>query len=285
MIKLLLGLCSSVVVSAAPALVWTGSSRESATVYTSDEVLASSLFENDASSSTPLQVVFLLGRGTDGSESFTRMAPFLTRVAQNSANFIHSHVSGVESIHSMVRNAGKTNKVAVIGLNDLGTKFNAAPLEPQQERKNLTKKSREIGSANVLLVDVGAETTPDALDSAVHEALSHADRVVLTAVRSIDEVKEERVKLARRRMELQYQAGAAAHMNRRLENNQNQQAANINQDQAAGVYFVQMTPNILAGILFFFLFATIAWIGISCMGMIATQDTYVKKMPAVGREA
>lgn len=275
-LRLLCGLCSSAVVLSAPALVWTGA-KDSTAVYTSDEVSAASLFDD----SSNLQIVFLLGRGNDGSESLTRMAPFLSGVAQKSVNFIHSHVSGVESVHAMVRNAGKSNKVAVVGLNELGMKFNSSSSQLDQP----TKKSREIISANVLLVDVDAETSPDALDRAMQEALSRADRVVLTAVRSIEEVKQERVKIARRRMEMQYQAGA--HMSRRLENNQENQAGQqqaVNQAQT-GVYFVQMTPNILAGLLFFFLFATIAWIGISCMGMIAAQDTYVKKMPAVGREA
>ena len=53
----------------------------------------------------------------------------------------------------------------------------------------------------------------------------------------------------------------------------------------SGVYYVLMTPNILAGILFLLLFTLIAMIGLNCMGAIAGQDVFVSKMPTVGREA
>ena len=76
---------------------------------------------------------------------------------------------------------------------------------------------------------------------------------------------------------------------RRLEDMQQEEGQNQNNKQAdddmAGVYYVSMTPNILAGILFTLLFAVTTWIGVTCMGMIAGQDVYVKKMPPVGREA
>jgi hypothetical protein len=311
LLRLLCGLCSSVVVSTTPALVWSnsaGSSRQEessrSSVFTSDEIAAAALLDDAA----PLQVVFLLGRASDGSESLTRMAPFLSSIVERSpADVIHSHVAGVESLSAMKRTLAAAaavgnkkqdkNKVAVVGLHELGMKFNASPMEqasvPTMTTTTTTtttkKKSREISAANILLVDVDAQTSPEVLAGAVHQAIAHADRVVLTAVRSIGEVKDERAKIARRRMEMQYQAGAHIvdgrhRRRRRLENNQNQQAVVV-EDQVSGAYFVQMTPNILAGLLFFFLFATIAWIGISCMGMIAAQDTYVKKMPAVGREA
>jgi hypothetical protein len=303
LLRLLCGLCSSAVVSAAPALIWSPSSSSvggTSSIYTSDEIAAASLFDHSAN----LQVVFLLGRGSDGSESLTRMAPFLSGIARKSpAHIIHSHVSGVESVHAMKRTAAATSanasasatkaqsKVAVIGLHELGMKFND-PIPPSSTTKATTKKSREIGAANILLIDVDATTSPDVLDSAVQTAMAHADRVVLTAVRSIAEVKDERAKITRRRMEMQFQAGQQqrhlvdGRRHRRLENNNNnQQQAVAADDQMAGIYFVQMTPNIFAGILFFFLFATIAFTGISCMGMIAAQDTYVKNMPPVGREA
>jgi hypothetical protein len=306
LLRLLCGLCSSAVVSAAPAFIWSSSSSSvggiSSSIYTSDEIAAASLFDHSAN----LQVVFLLGRGSDGSESLTRMAPFLSGIAQKSpAHIIHSHVSGVESVHAMKRTAAASannasasathtqSKVVVIGLHELGMKFND-PIPPSSTTKTTTKKSREIGAANILLIDVDATTSPDAVDSAVQTAMAHADRVVLTAVRSIAEVKDERAKITRRRMEMQFQAGQQqrhlvvdGRRHRRLENNNqnNQQQAVAANDQMAGIYFVQMTPNIFAGILFFFLFATISFTGISCMGMIAAQDIYVKKMPPVGREA
>mmetsp|Transcript_44672 Transcript_44672/g.88707 ORF Transcript_44672/g.88707 Transcript_44672/m.88707 type:complete len:83 (+) Transcript_44672:1-249(+) len=72
-----------------------------------------------------------------------------------------------------------------------------------------------------------------------------------------------------------------ARRRRRLEDQANGQE---NGDMS-GVYYVAMTPNILAALLFMGLFTTIAWIGISCMGAISGQDVFVSKMPSVGREA
>jgi len=46
-----------------------------------------------------------------------------------------------------------------------------------------------------------------------------------------------------------------------------------------------MTPNILAGVLFFFFFAMSAIVGIGCMGRIAGQEVFTDKSPPVGREA
>jgi hypothetical protein len=53
----------------------------------------------------------------------------------------------------------------------------------------------------------------------------------------------------------------------------------------SGVYYVSMTPNILAGLLFFLLFAVVTYIGISCMGMISGVSVYETKKPSIGREA
>lgn len=266
----LLWICaySAAVVSATPALVWSGESVESS-VYTSHEVPASELFDDSAS----LQIVFLLGRGSDGGESLTHKAPFLSGISQKAASFVHNDVSGIESVHSVVRTASEPT-TAVVSLDDLGMKFNSS--------ESNTKKSREIQNAKVLVVNVDSETSPGVLDAAVTQAIPLADRVVLTAIRSIGEVKAERAKINRRRLEMQQ--ATYRRLEDQQEDGEDNNNDNNNQDNA-GIYFVQMTPNILAGLLFFFLFATIAYIGISCMGMIAAQDTYVKKMPPVGREA
>jgi len=58
-----------------------------------------------------------------------------------------------------------------------------------------------------------------------------------------------------------------------------------NNGDMSGVYYVSMTPNILAGLLFGLLFIVVTWIGVSCMGAISGQDVYVSKMPTIGREA
>ena len=62
------------------------------------------------------------------------------------------------------------------------------------------------------------------------------------------------------------------------------QDGNDNSDMT-GVYYVSMTPNILAGLMFGLMFVVITWIGVTCMGAIVGQDLYVSKMPTIGREA
>ena len=270
----LVSLCiSAAAVSAAPALVWDREHVDS-TVYTSDELLVSELFPQD---STPFTIVFLLGRGDSGSESLTQVAPQLTGVASKPASAVHNHVAGVESSHALVRLAGSLGHDALaVQLHELPSKFNATA--EIDLTGSMTKRSKALAAANLFVVNVDRTTEPAVLDSAVIGALDAADHVVLTAVRSVDEVKKERNMAARRRLESQFHAGRHV-MNRRLEEDQDQN------DDTAGIYFVQMTPNILSGILFFGLFTGIIWTSVSCMGMIAGQDCYVSKYPSIGREA
>jgi hypothetical protein len=173
--------------------------------------------------------------------------------------------------------------------------------------KHRNKRTKALAEANVLVVNVDpANTGPAEIDAAVVSAIEHAKvgNVVLSAIRSVDEVKHERVQAERRRLEIMRKAGSRmtsqqqSSRRRRLEDQQQQQEGgeqgqqegqqqqnNNNDEDLTGVYYVYMTPNILAGVLFFLLFTTVTWIGVSCMGMIAGQDTYVKKMPTIGREA
>jgi hypothetical protein len=139
-----------------------------------------------------------------------------------------------------------------------------------------------------LIVEIDSSTEPAIVDKAVVDAIDVYDNVVFTAVRSTDEVKQEREMAARRRLEIMHKAGNRMQQRRRLEDQQ-QQDGNGGQQQdnqdLSGVYYVHLTPNIFSGVLFFFLFSTVTWIGVSCMGMISGQDLYVKKMPTIGREA
>jgi hypothetical protein len=153
-----------------------------------------------------------------------------------------------------------------------------------------TKRAKQLEEANVLIVNVDANVDPQILDRAVMEAVQHdsIDSVMLTSVRSVDEVKHERIMMEHRRLQAMEKAGRKLQQSqrRRLEDANQEENANADNDSSLeGVYYVSLTPNILAGILFFLLFSTVAFIGISCMGMIAGQDVYVKKMPSVGREA
>jgi hypothetical protein len=102
----------------------------------------------------------------------------------------------------------------------------------------------------------------------------------------VDEVKEERKQLYQRKLQLMDTVGRTllGSPSRRLEQDGENANNNGNQD-LSGVYYVSMTPNIFAGLLFAFLFTFITLIAVSCMGMISGQDTYVSKYPSIGREA
>lgn len=51
------------------------------------------------------------------------------------------------------------------------------------------------------------------------------------------------------------------------------------------VHYVNMTPNILSGILFMLFFTAVTLVGTSCLGQIEGQEIFVSKLPPVGREA
>jgi hypothetical protein len=304
------------VATAAPAIVWKSddAALENGAVYTSHEIKATDLLsELNGSSSGKLSVVFLLARGDSGSESLTVTAPLLEKVSEKhqSASFVHHHVSGIQSGARLVNDAVQrfpNNAPLLLNLQELGLKLNEtsemeASLEidgssggmlSKREFKQ-SKRARALAAASLLVVDVAADTSPDVLDAAVAHAIEHESvgTVVLSAVRSIDEVKQERTMEAKRRWLAQNKnTGATAATkqtagHRRLEEDANAAAENnaANNKDMTGVYYVAMTPNILAGLLFFGMFVTVTWIGISCMGMIAGQDVYVKKMPSIGREA
>jgi hypothetical protein len=281
------------VASAVPAIVWKSENAIGSTLHTSEEVKATDLLSELNSG---IHVVFLLARGNSGSESLTVTAPLLSQVSAKDATAIHHHVSGIQSGASMVSDIGKMGHVPLlVNLNELSLKLNqsepavvevdaAGGMMTKTEFKQ-SKRSLALEKANVLVVNVAADTAPEVLDAAVVLAIEHSrvENVILSAVRSIDEVKHERNMDARRRLVAQQNAGENMH-GRRLDQNQNDDGSSSSQDMS-GVYYVQLTPNIFAGILFFLLFSTVTWIGISCMGMIAGQDVYVTKMPTIGREA
>jgi hypothetical protein len=301
------------VATAAPAIVWKSDdvALENGAVYTSQEIKATDLLsELHGTSSGKLSVVFLLARGDSGSESLTATAPLLEKVSEKhqSASFVHHHVSGIQSGARLVNDAVQRfpkDASLLLNLQELGLKLNetseteasvemdgsSGGMLSKREFKQ-SKRARALAAASLLVVDVAADTSPDVLDAAVAHAIEHESvgTVILSAVRSIDEVKQERTMEAKRRWLAQHTGANAATKqtvgHRRLEENANAADAQNNAaNNKEGVYYVAMTPNILAGLLFFGMFVTVTWIGISCMGMIAGQDVYVKKMPSIGREA
>ena len=296
---------------AAPAIVWKSGEQQTETaVRTSKQLHASDLFADilsvEPESSSVASVVFLLGRGDDGSESLSTMAAAgalpNVEAKYNNANAIHHHVTGVESRDSMVRDAQATagHSAMIVSLGELSSKLDARSeaqtIEVSQDgvmskaEKYAHKRARDMSKATVLIVTVDPRVDSAALDSAVVSAIEHdaVSSVVLTAVRSHDEVKQERMMHNNRRLSMMttskasHGRGLEEQQQEDGEENNNQQQ---NNDDMTGVYYVSMTPNILAGILFTLLFATITYTGVTCMGMIQGQDVYVKKLPPVGREA
>lgn len=295
--------------SAAPAVIWRSEIDDiSSPIHRSDDVSSEALFAdlltNEPVDSPLAAVVFLFGRGTGGNESLSTFASqgALPNIAskQSSAHCVHHHVSGIRSGASMVSDASRLGHNAMfIDLNELPKKlFMLAETSEEFEVsstgmmsktvKAANKRTRQLASSNVLIVNVDANTDPKEIDTAIVSAIENKSikNVVMSGVRSHKEVIYEREMQGRRRLEIMHKAGSnvLSAKRRRLDGVEADDANQVSSD-VSGKYYVSLTPNILAGILSFFLFATVAYIGISCMGIISGQDVFVSKMPAVGREA
>jgi hypothetical protein len=252
--------------------------------------MASSV-SGDDSTSALAAVVFVVGRDTDGSEGLRKLASegSLPSVHERygSAESIHHQVTGVESARTLARDARNNydGKVVEVSLEEFNRKLSSmtqsTDINEGKIAKSEQKRRRTIAEANVLVVSVSPNDS--AIDSSISAAIDSPDirSVVLSSVRSVDEVKNAR-KLA-----VAEKLSKVASPRRRLEDEANNENANGNQNanqNMDGVYYVNMTPNIFAGLLFFFMFAFTAHLGLSCMNMIEGQDVYVKKMPHIGRE-
>jgi hypothetical protein len=276
--------------------------------------------DDDDDSSALSAVVFLVGRNADGSEglaslvSSEKMAGVQERYLV--ADEIYYHVRGVESPRTVARDiaaaaaatgresgAGKrSNTVAEVSMEEFQRKLASMAqsevvvdvAESSSETKRVTKaeqkRRRAISEADVLVVNVGANEDAAKLDAAVIAAIdsSAVRNVVLSSIRSTDEVKRARMlavaeRLTQKRSSAGGSGSSSSRRRRRLEDVVAEEDNNNAQDMT-GIYYVNMTPNILAGLLFFFMFVITAHIGLSCMNMIEGQDVYVKKMPHIGRE-
>ena len=285
---------------AAPAIVWKNEREDSAAtvIHSSNPVHAAEIIADVVGSSESLAAIFLVNRGSDGSESLTELTSngSLPGVASKyeEASTIHHHCGGVESPHaiskmansltvtfsefsSILTNPNPTVDAVVVDQNGIMSKA----------AKEGSQRAKAIASAKVFIINVPADSNPSDLDSSVVMAIESekVSSVVLTGIRSTAEVKLERGIASRRRVEEQMAAGRILSLsgeNRRLQQNDDGNGGNNNMN---GVYYVNMTPNIFAGIMFGILFSFIAWTGINCMGMISGQEVFVSKMPTVGREA
>jgi hypothetical protein len=322
--KLQIGILSTLLASAlaAPAVVWKNTRRANESfLHTSDELSASDLLSDvldvDSKDSSLAAVVFLFSKGDDGSESLTELASTgklpATAGKYNDAAGIYHHVSGIESTPIMVREASRANtghRVLQVSLSELNSKMTSlheksaeAEMEVNENgvqfsaqskhNKKANKRVRDLAKANVLLVTVDPKEDASEIDQAVANTIDNAmvENVVLAGIRSLSEVKQERFLASKRRMEVMEKQGQRHLESRRRRLEQEEEGDGDDADQnndngdMSGVYYVSMTPNILAGLLFGLLFIVVTWIGVSCMGAISGQDVYVSKMPTIGREA
>ena len=305
--------------TAAPAIVWkAGGSSPAAPSYISEQIdtrsLLTSTFNNndDSSASTGLSaVIFLVGRDADGSEGLVSMAASgkLPGVQEKHAHAdsIHYHVDGVESSRTVARDARLSGgmNVVEVALEEFHRKLASLAQSEQDEgaieeemasavveggkkaKKAEQKRRRAISEADVLIVSVTDKDNAAAIDSSIVKAIESkvVQNVILSSIRSTDEVKRSRTLAVVDKMNKSARSASSVAGRRRLdENNENNNDNNGNQQQEEGVYYVNMTPNIFAGLLFFFMFVFVTHLGLSCMNMIEGQDVYVKKMPAIGRE-
>jgi hypothetical protein len=307
--KLSLVLCSFVASAlAAPAVVWKKQEGSERRFLHSSENLAAADLMREAIQGSSFSVVFLVGKDEKGSESLTELASSgklpATAEKYGSADSIHHHVSGVESSAVMVREASAhtDDRVLSVSMKELNQKLSsleevevdASGAQAPTTSKSAGKRARQLANSNVLVVNVNPKDDAAEIDRTIAATIDNArvQSVVLTGIRSLTEVKRERNMASQQRRNLMQKEGdrvVEARRRRRLDQDGGDQgddaAQGDNDNDMSGVYYVAMTPNILAGILFLFLFTTITYIGISCMGAISGQEVFVTKMPSVGREA
>lgn len=269
---------------AVPAIVWAPSQQSTAveeTVYTSREIPFSFL---ERSSPNTASVVFLLARNPNGDESLSPLAPHLVNDDLRPPTIVHQHITGVESASKVARSFEEKESAAVVTLDELESLWNATALNNNNSPTMMSIKNKRTRAAlestsAPLIVQVPANVCPQRLSRVLASSVQQTNKnTIVSAIRSTAEVKAERDQHARRKLALQ---SKTIINRRRLE----EQDADNQDNDMSGVYYVSMTPNLFAGILFFWLFALVTFIGVSCMNNIAGQDVYVKKMPAIGREA
>ena len=306
-------------VSAAPAIVWKSGSSSSSTgpSHFSNAIDARSLLtsvvgnegERNNDSSSLAAVIFLIGRSADGSEGFDSLASSgkIPGVQGRylKADEVHHHVRGVESARTMASDArdaiggGAGVRVAQVSMAEFQRKLNSiaqneAAVVAGGEDETMMKVSKAeqkrrlaISEADVLIVTVGVNEDPANIDAVIISAIdsSVVRNVVLSSIRSTSEVKHAR-KLAVGEKFAKKARSANNHSSNNRRRLQDEDAAEDSDSSSStqGIYYVNMTPNIFAGLLFFFMFAFTAHLGLSCLNMIEIQDTFVTKYPHIGRE-
>jgi len=259
-------------ISAAPAILWSGESS-TATIHSSDVIELDTVVRRALSNSSPEQslksAIFVLSRDADGNDGLTSHSKSgnLPTIGSlySSADSIDHHVRGLDNIKSVARNTKAASGPASSVVETTLDEFN--------NNRALTS------SANVVIVHVDSNVDSKAIDATVSSAIRNDDigSVVLTTYRSSAEASLER--------NLQHRASKKRSPPRRLEDADNNQYYNAGDSDYSGVYFVNFTPNIFAGLMFGFFFIMVTYVGIISLNNISGQgDIYVTKYPHIGRE-
>jgi hypothetical protein len=282
--------CFFATITAAPALTWKNGASQTPTMHHSEDISIQSLLPQQQG------VVFILQRRSNGEEALSATASQLTQTAAVAAHCQHHSVTGVTSAHLLARSVSSSAEVTLEEYVQFPQVIQQLKTTSKGSKVSMKSKQRAqtLETATVLFVTVDTEQDNlQQLDQAVVQAIHKEPHVVLTAVRSLQEINYEKEQAMQYTMQMHREAGRVqAAQRRRLEEDADQQGQDnaqenmqINNNQYEYMVLVHMTPNILSGILFTILFATITLIGITCMGSIQGQDVYVKKMPSIGREA
>jgi len=268
---------------AAPAIVWKEKDSSSNVIHSSEPLIIGDLVNSlngPTDDETVNAVYFLVGRDSQGNEGLTGLAGsgFLPKIAEKheEAHTVHHHVWGIDGPNKIWNEA--RNKT-------LKTRVTDVPMCEFNDKLTEGGVITSLTKSDVVIVKVSRDAKPSDIDNAVVHAIEHKSikAVVLTALRGTTEVKQEINMMMKKRRATEKTTQESPR--RRLDENQDGDNNNGGNNDKEGVYYVNMTPNIFAGLLFTFFFIFLSMIGFNCMGNISNSDIYVSKMPSVGREA
>jgi len=301
----LLSLTISALIGAAfgaPAIVWNNGKQKSA-VHSSEELKVSALISGLATNLDENSLdaaVFVVAKSSEGAETLSKLTSSgaLPRVASkyDEASVVHSHIAGIKTAGDVARECGKATEKNVIQvtLDEFHSKMtslgnNQDSIEMSGNKKSI-HRAKALGKANIMVINIPASFDPSKVDQAVFDAIEHklVGSVVLAGQRSNSEVRlEQKAEMSMRfEKKRQQKAEKRSRGRRRLEENNGDDNANDDGNNSNTLeFYVPMTPNIFAGIIFTLFFAVVTWTGLMQMNMIQGQDVYVSKMPCIGREA
>jgi len=235
--------------AASPAMVWNkSSSKMTENRYISEKIPASKLISEAslAEDSNGLSLVFVVQRAKDGSDGLSALAREgglpLTQNAMGAT--VYTHVEGLEGPRAALRHASLTDKAAITELPMLAGKVS------NNIAASKKKSNRALREAKTVIVSIDDSVDAADLDAAIAKYITdeNVSSVILTGARSALETK------IAKKMEKKARRTQRKAPRRRLEQEDGDENEDGGDADQAGVYYVNMTPNILAGLFFFFFF-------------------------------